>query len=460
MKESAISFQEENDRGNGKRKFHNAYEFEEPVAFLQDTEIDHEDNGRECIIEDQVLDETEVEEYEVTKDLVEAYFHSMGNTSVLTKEQEIDLAKRLEKGREVIRKIVTSMPLFRKVEVSLEELEDENEERHDKALVKSLKILEDVMKKIERADSKIKYYDSSKNGKKRLNGKRRKHTDTQEDGESIKEMFDEYKQVKKEIGLPIDEIRDKWQRITSEMVHVTVARDELITRNLKLVVKIAKNYIGKGLPFLDLIQEGNIGLMKAVDKFRYEKGCKFSVYAKWWIQQAITRALMNQTHTIRVPMHVMDFYGRVTRASRELTQQLGREPSRKEIARKLGFPVKKVEDILVVLQKTISLHTSTTDDDSELEEIIEDHNSPSPYMYVEKNELYQKICQVLKKLSHKEERVIKLRFGIGVERDFTLAEVGKLFYITREGVRQIEEKALKKLRHPSRIKELNFFATV
>jgi len=169
---------------------------------------------------------------------------------------------------------------------------------------------------------------------------------------------------------------------------------------------------------------------------------------------------MNQTNTIRVPMHVMDFYGRVTRASRELTQQLGREPSRKEIARKLGFPVKKVEDILVILQKTISLHTSTTDDDSELEEIIEDHNSPSPYMYVEKNELYQKIYQVLKTLSHKEERVIKLRFGIGVERDFTLAEVGKLFYITREGVRQIEEKALKKLRHPSRIKELNFFATV
>ena len=460
MKDSTVFFEEINDTGKGQGEVVEAYEFEDHVDFLQDTGVDDEGNEKVCIMEEHVLDETEGEEHEVIKDLVEAYFHSMENTSVLTKEQEIEIAKKLKKGREAIKRIVTSMPLYRKVEATLEIQEEEDEERHDKALIKTLKILENLMNKVEREDSKINEDDSLKNIKKRLNGKKRKNPNVQKHAESIKEVLDEYKLVEKEIGLPIDDIRDKWCRITSEMVHVTEARDELITRNLKLVVKIAKHYIGKGLPFLDLIQEGNIGLMKAVDKFKYERSCKFSIYAKWWIQQAITRALINQTHTIRVPMHVMDFYGRVTRASRELTQQLGREPSCKEIARKLGFLVKKVEDILVVLKKTISLHTSTTDDDSELEEIIEDHDSPSPYMYVEKNELCEKICSVLKTLSHKEERVIKLRFGIGVDTDFTLAEVGKQFSITREGVRQIEEKALKRLRHPSRLKELKFLATV
>jgi RNA polymerase primary sigma factor len=206
---------------------------------------------------------------------------------------------------------------------------------------------------------------------------------------------------------------EKWDRISRVKAFVLEAKNELITRNLRLVVNIAKNYVGRGLPLLDLIQEGNIGLMKAVDKFKYEKGFKFSTYATWWIRQAITRALIDQTKTIRVPVHMMEFYNRVTKASRELTQELGREPTDDEIAKRLMVPTKKVEEVFRAIQDPIALQTPVGDEDTELEDFIGDKNSPSPYTDAESNEISGYIKKVLGTLTPKEEKVIRMRFGIG-----------------------------------------------
>ncbi|MFC1866637.1 RNA polymerase sigma factor RpoD [Thermodesulfobacteriota bacterium] len=266
------------------------------------------------------------------------------------------------------------------------------------------------------------------------------------------------KDIKERTNMTHRELSETLQKVTTSLEKSKAAKKELIQANLRLVVSIAKKYTNRGLQFLDLIQEGNIGLMKAVEKFEYQRGYKFSTYATWWIRQAITRAIADQARTIRIPVHMIETINKLIRTSRYLVQEHGREPTPEEIAEKMEFPLEKVRKVLKIAKEPISLETPIgEEEDSHLGDFIEDKKVISPGEAVVNHSLGEQTRKVLTSLTPREEKVLRMRFGIGEKSDHTLEEVGRDFNVTRERIRQIEAKALRKLRHPSRSRKLKSF---
>jgi RNA polymerase primary sigma factor len=497
---------------------------------------------------DELLDRPETEEPELdltpgaldkTNDPVRMYLREMGTVPLLTREGEVEIAKRIERGKLTVIKSISRMPSVTRFIIQMgehlragertvrelvifndEEITDERIEARAREVLRQIDAVRKAWASVEKCSEKLektpkgatsrdkrKYrrvrwawmrervvlskairriefteivkrrmIDAVKEKvehvqklqwdvnaiERQLSGKSKRGKIKEEERKELlrrqKDIKGQMKAFADELGESAEQLLDTLETITRGEAQAEQAKKELVEANLRLVVSIAKKYTNRGLQFLDLIQEGNIGLMKAVDKFEYRRGYKFSTYATWWIRQAITRAIADQARTIRIPVHMIETINKLIRTSRALVQELGREPTSEEIAERMDIPVSKVRKVLKIAQEPISLETPIgEEEDSHLGDFIEDRNVMSPSDAVINLNLKEQTDQVLKTLTPREEKVIKMRFGVGDGSEHTLEEVGQNFAVTRERIRQIEAKALRKLRHPSRSRKLKAF---
>ncbi len=474
-------------------------EIDEVLSILGDENIKLVDTKEDLAkepAEEEVVEEKKEESAPVVADIskliqiddpVKMYLRQMGQISLLTRKEEIEIAGRIKDAEGRVRDAVSDLNIAKTKALEIlnkalkEEINPEEFLNVDpkfslsrlkkrlgnltnslrKARTKSsigrlvkeaslaMSVVDEIIQNIEELLSEYSRVESQL-ARARRNRER----------DEVKRLLKHKRRIERELGEPVDFIREHFKQIRSLEVKLNKHKKELVAANLRLVVSIAKKYTNRGLSFLDLIQEGNIGLMKAVDKFEYKRGYKFSTYATWWIRQAITRSIADQSRTIRIPVHMTETINKLIRVSRALVQENGKEPTPEEIAHRMRMPVDKVRGILKIAQEPISLQTPIGEEgDTHFGDFIEDKRAVSPANATAYSMLKEEMDDVLGTLTEREKKVLRLRFGIGDGYPRTLEEVGAIFKVTRERVRQIEAKALRKLRHPTRSRRLkNFLA--